>query len=167
MALAGETIDAADINANNVYYAIKAGDESVVSSTALQNDDDLFADLTVGIWLVEAGLSVTGAAAGDVITDWSTTGTMTNLSLQISGPSSGMSSAINATLPRLQGNVALSNAPAFGVDGTNASFIYQRLMLDVDAPGRLQLRWAQATSSVTATVMKAGSHLVWRQLTAG
>lgn len=169
MANAGEFIDAADINALATYYAIKSADESVSSNITVQSDDDLNADLAVGIWLVEAHIFSTGAAAGDLRVAWTTTGTITSLARSIVGPSAGATDVSGAaTLPRMQQlSNTLTTDARIGTDGTNTGYHIERLILDVDVAGTLQMTWAQFASSGTATVVKSGSHLVWRQLTAG
>jgi hypothetical protein len=166
---AGEFVDAADINALQTFYAIKGADESVTSSTALQNDDDLSADLAIGIWLVEAHLYHTGAAAGDIQTAWTTTGTITCLSRGVIAPSGAATDVTGAASAiRIQAlSFTLTVGARFGTDGTNTGHSVERLILDVDAAGTLQLQWAQFSSNGTATTLKAGSHLVWKQLTAG
>ena len=167
MALAGEFVDAADTNALNTYYAIKAGDESVTSSVTFQNDDDLFADLSVGIWRVELDVGVTGATAGDVKTQWTTSGTITCLQRVVIGPSSGMTDANTGAAGRIQAGFGFGTQPAYGTDGSQQSYISERLIVDCDVVGRLQFQWAQNASSGTATIVKTGSSLTWRLLTAG
>lgn len=168
MVNAGEFVDAADYNSLRTFYALKSADESVTSSTALQNDDDLNADLTVGIWLLEAHLFHTGAQAGDIQTAWTTTGTITCLSRGLIGPSGSATDITGAAANiRIQlASLTLTTGVRLGTDGTNNGYSVERLILDVDVAGTLQLQWAQFASSGTATTLKAGSHLVWRLLTA-
>lgn len=166
---AGEFVDAADINALATFYAVKSADESVTSSTSLQNDDDLVADLAVGTWLLEAHLFHTGAQAGDIQTAWATTGTITCLSRSVIAPS-GSATDITGADPdiRIQAlSFTVTVGARFGTDGTNNGYSVERLILDVDVAGSMQLQWAQFASSGTATTLKAGSHLMWKQLTAG
>lgn len=165
MAYAGDDIDIADFAALQSYYKIKPAGENSTTAT-MQNDDDLVAALGVGIWEVILRASVTGNASGDIQQTWTTTGTMTGLTRQVLGPSSGMTSALGNSLPRMQGNLALSDTPVFGVDGTNASFVQEFLIVDVDVPGNLQWRWCNSGATGTTSVL-AGSYMTYRLLTAG
>jgi hypothetical protein len=169
MANAGEIIDAADINALNTYYVVKAADEAVTSNAVLQNDDDLAADLSVGIWLLEAHTLTSGAQAADVQTAWTTTGTITCLSRSILAPSATATDVSGAAaLPRMQSiSLTLTQNIRIGTDGSNTGYGIERLILDVDVAGTIQLQWAQFVSTGSATNMRTGSHLVWRALTAG
>lgn len=169
MVNAGEIIDAADTNALNTYYVIKSADESLTSNAVLQNDDDLAADLSVGIWLLEAHLFHTGAQAADISSAWTTTGTITALARGIVGPSAGATDVSGAAaLPRMQQtSLTLTANIRWGTDGSNTGYSIERLILDVDVAGTLQLQWSQFTSTASASTIKTGSHLIWRKIIAG
>ena len=168
MALAGENIDAADINALQRFYAIKVADESVTSSTTPQNDDDLSAVLDVGVWEVHAYLSAFSASVTPGIRfGWNTSGTMTCLGRQMNGPALTATNTLGPdSKPRYSGNQSFAQA-IFGMDGSAITCFYDHLIVDVDVAGTLVLQWAQGASNGTASTMKAGSSMTWRLLAAG
>lgn len=150
-------------------YVIKGSDESVVSSTTVQDDDELFiANIPVGTWQLSGELWVAGTSGinQDVKYGWTfPAGTLTwsggglhpdwansasNRDVVFEGDVLDTSSPSNA---RAYGTVTGGNIP------TQISGILQNT-----AAGTLQLQWAQNTSNADDTTLKAGSWLCLRKL---
>lgn len=133
----------------------KSADQSVTSSTVLVDDTAL--QLTVGasdVWEFEFSLRHTAAAAGD-------------LKVTFSFPASGRVTAqavdLDATdaLAMLDWYTSTSDTPTRifgGIAATRSSFIKGHYVGGGTA-GTLKLRWAQGTSSGTATTILANSAL--------
>lgn len=156
MVLAGEFVDENDINDRVMKYISKAASETVTSSTALQNDDDLFATLTPGVWRIELRLTATGVSGGDLAVAWSNTGTMTAVGRTCHGPGETTADTDDGTAG-MTGR-ALTSTVAYGITAVAAG-VMEDLLIEVTATGVLQLRWAQATSNVTGTTLSASSRM--------
>lgn len=137
--------------------ARKSADESVTSSTALQDDDHLV-----------FAIGANEKAAADF-----------HLYVNPSAPPGGLKVAITvpsgATLLVMAVAVATGGAtPSFGAGETttsgaalsmagsgNLSQVHLHvIVINGSTPGNVQLQWAQSTSDVTATTLKANSYLV-------
>lgn len=167
MVLAGDPILASDLVTPT--YIVKSGAESVTSSTTQQDDNDLFVDLTVGTWRVQAFLHWVGdntgvSGTGDIDVAWTTTGTITSLGRSVIAGGRAMTSVTDATVC-LQGLV-LTTAAWYGGNASSTNLIVEDLLLDVSVAGRLQLTWAQHGSSGTATTLSAASRIIITQLVA-
>ena len=140
-----------------VQIKTKAADESVTSSTTLQDDDDLLFpvganETWVARWCISATFLATGGAK-----------------VAIAVPSGGASLVVArmvvdvnsfAGKPSSEGagvNLAGNGADAFGFIFVDATIV------NGATPGNVKLQWAQSTSSGTATVFKANSSLVARK----
>lgn len=137
--------------------------ESVTNSVVMQDDDELFWDLGVGVWRVEAFLHASGAAASDVQTSWTFSGTTNGTNRSCIGPGAGTTSVTAGGIVRTSTH-AIGTAVAYGVDGTTTGVIHEDIYLIVTAAGRLRLQWAQATAGATATNMNSGSRLYVTQI---
>jgi hypothetical protein len=129
-------VKASDIRAAMPVQAIKSADESVTSSTTLQNDDELALALLAGVEYRISGLVIlTGAAAagGAAIAGGANVNAIRN--------TSGTSSPF--------GTSGATPVPAF-IEGT---------VFPAPANFTLQTQWAQSASNATATVVKLGSRL--------
>lgn len=155
--LAGQRIRASDFLRRR--YIRKGTTESVTSSTTVQDDDHLLVALPVGTWEVEAFLAPTGVTGGDCRVVWSNTGTMTFLGRFCRGPGAGATDILDGTFT---GNTrAITSEIVYGTSSTSTQIaVYERILVEVTATGTLQLRWAQGTSSGTATVMNGSSQLI-------
>lgn len=175
---AHDILTAADLNAAIAKgipkIVVKTADESVTSSTTLQDDNELLISLASGSsYLIEAHLLVSGAAAGDVKTAWARTGTLNQIGgRMVRGPginttdvTAGAAAATTVGINRSSGGNALTTALASGVDGTAISYISEVFTLTSVVTGTLTLQWAQNTSSATATIMRAGSFLIVTPIT--
>lgn len=151
---AGQRIRAGDIP--YTYWKQKTGVESVTSSAVLQNDDDLFVDLEVGTYRVQINLTAGGATAGDIRVAWTNTGTMSLVGRICHGPAASAADTddTNARMTAL----AIGSNAIYGTGATSAG-IYEDLTIEVTVAGRLQMQWAQGTSSGTATTLSGSSRM--------
>ena len=154
-----------NLNALN-GYVLKTADESVTSSTTLQNDDHLLYTIgATGTYVFDLHLWALSAAnaAGDIAVAFSfPTGT---LHFQGQGPDPSLASGSvqtgewKAVLSATSGTTAIS----YGLS-TNLVGIHIHGHLVATATGTLQTMWAQVGSNASATTVKAGSHMTVRQV---
>ena len=149
-------------NTQNQKYVTKSADESVTSSTTLQDDDDLL--LAVGtneIWVVELVLIVKSNAAADFKWAWTDPASATSIRWTIYRNTSGT----------LVADFGDATASALAVSMASATVPYPVPMHEIvvietaGTSGNLQLQWAQNTSDGTATQVLKGSHLRALQIT--
>lgn len=159
MPSAGEIVDVSDIIVTK--FIRKASTESVTSSTTMQDDDDLFVDLPVGLWRIELWLTATGATGGDIKTTWTTTGTMTAVGRSCLGPNISTTSNLDGGI--LLGGFALTSTVNYGLSAANHA-IHEDLLIDVSVTGTLQLQWAQVASSGTSTTLSTSSRMFISQV---
>jgi len=138
----------------------KTADETVTSSTALQNDDSLLMSVGVSeVWRLEWIIIYSAATAGDIKIGWTfPTGAKINTHT-ITTDSSGSSLTDNLNF---ESDFASGGSGTVGT--TAASPDYATLFIPMiyvggANSGTLQLQWAQGTSSGTATAVKANSTL--------
>jgi len=143
-------------------YKLKSADESVTSSTALQNDDTLFISLEANaVWKVSVFLRVFGANAGDIKIDWTISGGLTFLTTRFCCGISPLNTAYVWDVNSNHKDASYSEAVGYGAgDGTNSGCIREDFLLQTVATGVLQMRWAQNTSDGTATKVLNGSHII-------
>lgn len=132
----------------------KTADESVTSSTTLQNDDEL--KWAVGInevWQWIVSLSYDGSPAGDLKVAWASPTGSSGIEQWI-----GFSQA-NVYTTR---TIALGGTPTlWGAQGVNVdALLFGTGLVVVGASGDLQLQWAQAAGSGTATRVRTHSSLI-------
>jgi len=145
----------------NILYATKTSTESVTSSTALQDDDHLFLPLaTNSVYWVWGILSTDGASGGDLkVAIASLTGM--SILLHWDGLTSTAATGADDVLylmeatgtPATFGTIAAADHRPLSFRGTATT---------TSTAGNFQLRWAQDTSSGTATRILAGS-TIWAQ----
>ncbi len=138
---------------------VKASDESVTSSTTLQNDDELlFAVGASETWVFTICMFITAATASD-------------LKMDITVPSGASVSWMQARdlggtsgFPVFNAHEAGgSGAVEFDAEAKRGTMIFGTLANSTNA-GNVQLRWAQNTSGGTATTVHARSWLSATQL---
>lgn len=168
-----QRVTADDLNARLDLFVQKTATETVTSSTTLQNDDELVLTLPAGrTYEIQAHLSPTGNAGGDFKTAWTVSGTVTQATTrQCIGPtvsttnSTGGSSASPVTAAVTVGvNKAsahnVTTAVSYGLDGTNASAVFERFLVTTGASGgTVQLQWAQDTSNAAGTSLSVNSYI--------
>lgn len=153
--------------AMNPAPLMKTADQSVTSSTVQVDDTHMQYTIgSTGTYVVDVWLDVTSAAnaAGDIQVGFSfPTGTMRAWS----GP--GIDPALaSGTLAqgKFAANMGLTSGTAwtdFGVSTTSAGFVIHALFT-ATATGTLKFQWSQFASNANATTVKAGSHMLVRQV---
>lgn len=170
--VAGEKPPAATLNAHirDNFNAIngfvrKTADESVTSSTVLQNDNELLYTIgATGSYVFDMYLAVTSAAnaAGDINIGFTfPTGT-----LYLWGPGTDPALASGTIASGKFASGAVTSGTAwqdFGVSTTGSGFNVHGLFI-ATGTGTLQFQWAQFASNANATTVKAGSHLIVKQV---
>ena len=147
-------------------YVRKTADESVTSSAVLQNDDHLLYTISAaGTYVIDLVAYATSAAnaAGDLGVGFTfPTGTFY---LGGQGPDIGLASG-NVQTGQWGANVAYTTGALFNVYGlsTGANMIWLHGLFVATATGTLQFQWAQQTSNASASTIKAGSHMLVRQV---
>ncbi|MFI6819275.1 hypothetical protein ACIBG7_43290 [Nonomuraea sp. NPDC050328] len=164
----GERPPASDLNRYPLQqvHVIKAADESIASSTTMQNDDHLFVEVEAGTdyWL-QAYLIYEGAGepGGDFKVGWlAPSGTTLDwMSDSFASTATATSGAVSRTYQ------TLTSLPAPGTQGAGVGLVCMpRGVLRIGGTaGTLRLRWAQNISSATPTILRAGSMLRLRRLT--
>lgn len=140
----------------------KTVDESVASSTAVQNDDTLlFAVAANEVWVFEVILSIETVTAADF-----------RFRFDSPAGSSGVYGAIGAALGAASvessarwsaGGFSLGITTSLGStggSGANTPVFIHGIIANGSTAGSLTLQWAQNTSDATATVVKANSFIV-------
>lgn len=161
----GQPLTAAELNVLGLYAA-KTADQSVTSSTTLVNDTHLSVALpVVGTYLFDLWLYGASAAnaAGDLSVGFSfPAGTCMAGGI---GPDVSLASG-NAVIGQFGVNTALTSGGVYNAYGlsTGVTLTYLHVNLTVTATGTFQLMWAQSTSNASASTLKAGSHMLGRQV---
>lgn len=170
--VAGEKPPAATLNSHirdNLEalngYAVKSADESVTSSTTLQDDNHLTHTIPqAGTYVFDLQLFCTSAtdAAGDIKFAFTfPTGTC---HFKANGPDAGITGGTIQTGQWAAIHTATSGTSAIAMGLSSAmGGIEIRGILIATASGTLTLQWAQSTSDANASTLKAGSHMLIRQ----
>lgn len=156
---AGEIVDAGDIIVPR--FLKKAATESVTSSTTMQDDDDLTAELSPGTWRVQLWLTATGSTAGDIKVTWTNTGTMSVLARSCLGPNMSTTSNLDGGI--LLAATTFTASVEYGLSAANHA-IHEDLLINVTVTGSIQLRWAQVASSGTSTTLSTSSRMYITQV---
>lgn len=156
----GQVLTASDVNTWFVpIAAVKTANESVTSSTTLQNDDDLFISVAANsTYMVLCIIYCDGASTGDIKINFTApagatlTGVVHGLILSAAGANDDQIA-----------NIELTGSKSFGLQGgagVQRPLSMQGTLVIGGTAGTFRLQWAQDTSDVTATRVMAGSHLV-------
>ena len=137
----------------------KTADESVASSTTLQNDDHFtFTLAATATYWIQGMLMLDAGQTGDFKSDW-TGPAGTVVSIAWLGDSIGTAGGSNEISHALQN--ALTDVVAFGGaqsgGGTIRPIQFQGTIRTTGTSGTLQWRFAQNSSTVTPTIIKANS----------
>jgi hypothetical protein len=141
------------------HIIAKSADESVTSSTVLQDDDHL--TFAIGVsesWWFQFALCRTGPGG---------------LKIALNAPTgatgfwsyNSWASAINAQRITTAAATFVDGETASESDGTADVHTVDGYVLNSSTGGTFKLRWAQTNSNGTATVIKKGSHLLIGRLT--
>lgn len=139
---------------------VRKGSDQSNSSTTLVNDSRLQVQLVPGLYRVEAILHLRGSASGDMVLQWSYSGTvLTGDSRHCLGPSSETTTGASTTM-RSTGNNLTSRIRYGVVDATSDVAVREDLHLEVTTAGLLQLWFAQAESASGSVTMGEQSRLI-------
>lgn len=145
---------------NAFGYARKSADETVTTSTTLQNDDELFVAVNAnGIYEFRLFLDYNSSTTADIKIGWTlpSGATMTYVQNGLDASSTTNLGAQNL------GPLTQASNPVFGGTGGDTVAIPLGMLVVGANAGTMQLQWAQSTSS-GSTIVRAGSHLIVRQL---
>jgi len=159
---AGQRITASLLTSMLPITVSKPADESVTSSTTLQNDDDLVVAVSANATYVMDGYIMTSGAAagtGDLKIDFTipsgATMKYTSFGTTTASPAVQYEATVNAN----------STARAIGTNGSADMGVAIQAVITVGSTaGSVQLRWAQNTSSGTATILRATSYLRFERI---
>lgn len=160
--LAGETVLASHYP--KVQLIAKSADESLTSSTTLQDDNHFTVTLLADrVYMIDLYLGFRAATAGDIKTAWSISGGVAQkVARHVQGPTLGTTDVLATSLvARTQ---TITTAQPYGHDGSgNGGSIQEHFVVETTtagAGGTLTLQWAQNASSGTATVVLSASYMV-------
>lgn len=145
--------------AQYMSLARKASDESITSSTTMQDDNDLLHTVRASaVYEMTAYISYTSNTTADIKFGWTYPAGLTINYLAHVRP---VATAVNDTYDLIQTDpLALEGA---GV-ATRRSAFFLGLVVVSSTAGTLQLQWAQNTSDAGATALKAGSFMTLRRM---
>lgn len=165
--LTSPTIDTPTISSPTITgvgqfrYVAKTADESVTSSTALQDDDHLLFSITTGgTYLIDAFLYGVSAAntAGDIAVGFSfPTGTLHFSGRGAHNSLAAGSESTGEWIVRLSATSGTTNIP-YGLSTAGVA-MHLHASFTATATGTLQLIWGQLASDASASTLKAGSHM--------
>jgi hypothetical protein len=141
-------------------YARKASDETVTSSTVLQDDNDLhFAIGASQTWVFEFVLFVNGPTAADMqiqltVPSGATGGIGTNtIAFSATGNNGDVTAAAASTITATFTFIGTPGA------ALTTMLLVKGVVINSTTPGTVQLQWAQQTSNATAVTVHAQSYL--------
>lgn len=140
---------------------VKSVDESLSSDDSLNNDSELWAYLPPNsIFEIELSLLVDGSnSAQDIKVNWVLTGLSQLTYKNCIGPGTTATSISVAENMYIQSKGATSETN-YGVVSAGWTLIKETAILySGNSGGKVQIQWAQNTSSATAIVVKLGSYL--------
>lgn len=161
----GHTHNAAYVGVGDITVVRKTADESVASSTTLQNDDHLTFPIGANeTWVVKYVLFLTGSDAGDFKSVLGAPSGATGWRGGI-GPALAATSAEDAASRFIVLGDLGTGTLVFGTttNGTVTAVI-RAVVINGSTAGSVTLRWAQNTSDATATRVRQNSHLVAHKL---
>ena len=155
---AGSRILASEMAGIAPLSAVKTVDESVTSSTTLQNDDALFVTVAANAtYLLYCYLDYEGASAGDLKFSWSVP-TSATMRFTIIGQT-----AASAAQTAVTGSESTSYTVGADAAATLNAVLMTGTLVTSSSSGTLQLQWAQGASTGTATKVHAQSFLaLWQ-----
>lgn len=136
----------------------KTSDETVTSSTTLQDDNDLTIPVAASeVWVGRVVVFYDAVTAADISLSIDVPSGAT-LAFSVAGPGATASGDPDVSRFRMR-----NTAGAFGLGGLGAGTIavgtIEFYVANSTTPGNIKLQWAQASSNATGTVVKIGSHL--------
>ena len=155
---AGQRVLAATLAAMIPNVVTKGSTQTVNNSTALVNDDTLFAAVEAGgVYEVTAWIVHSSQTAGDIALGWSAPSGST-MTWGVQGPAASATAASDGTANFQQRS--LSQTAGMGGGAGTAVCTDARGVLTVGSTaGLLRLRWAQNVANASDTQVLSGSQL--------
>jgi hypothetical protein len=155
----GDITDLQNDKQDNIAVIRKTADENVTDSTVLQNDNHLtYTFPSSGLYEVNLNLSYNGDPAGDILVDWTSSGTVAIYSERFTtGCAQAMTSAYDTTL-KYRSYANLGDDVTYG-SYSNTCVAKESFLVNVTASSSITLRWAQDTANATPTVVRSGSYM--------
>lgn len=166
---AGQRLTAALLTSMQTQEVVKVANETVTSSTTLQDDDELtFPVVANASYDIEFCIRFAGLNAAGLKTAWSVPSGTSGLKL-VSGPGSANATEANANTTEMRWAVHATSTVVNYTDPRNSAssqtFAVERSRLDIAAtPGDVTLQWAQLASNGTGTVVALGSYVRYRRV---
>jgi hypothetical protein len=163
LSMSGTTLNSASGGgAANVIAKHKTADETVTSSTAMQNDDALNFDIGANeTWAFIMQIRVTASSSGGFKWAFTLPAGATGVLDKYSNISATGSNSVSANITTGGGD-----SSSLSASGTNAWQSYQPMfgyVVNSSTAGTVQFQWAQNTSNGVGTVVKQGAIIVaWR-----
>src|SRR5262245_3251832 len=160
----GQVLTASDVNTWFVpISAIKTANESVTSSTTLQNDDHLVIALAANsTYWVNITLIIDGATGGDFKADFTGPAGATPL-LHVDGHNLSAAATTDDAITLMETFGDVIHIGTLGV-GSHTAVSMRGPVSIAGTAGNMQLRWAQETSSASATRILTGSAMWARRI---
>ena len=160
----GQVLTASDVNTWFVPKgAVKTAIESVTSSTALQNDDDLFLSVDANAqYFVSCMVYCDGASTGDIKINFTGPASAT-----FTGVVNGLALTGASGTDDQVASIELASAKSFGLAGgagVPRPLQVTGTLITAGTAGTFRLQWAQDTSDATATRVLPNSHLVLHRI---
>lgn len=146
-------------------FVRKTGDETVTSSTVLQDDDHLLATVVANAtYEFRLVAFYDGGTTGDIKLGFTVPASST-LIWGINGATAGVSNIANATA-NWTVTTASGGSAVVGANGAATKMILRAegLLRTAGTAGTLQLQWAQSSSDATATTLFTDSYLIVRRV---
>lgn len=146
----------------NILFARKTADETIASTTTLQDDNDLFVSVEANaIYHVIVSLKELSQPGDDFKTGW--TGPA---GYGFNGEARGPSGAAAALTDLVAADVGTgSHGIQFGgIASFNLPVRIEGILTTSGTAGTFRLQWAQFSSSASGTTVKAGSFMVLRRV---
>jgi hypothetical protein len=162
----GEVLTAADTNLYlvNTTAVVKSANESVTSSTTLQDDDELSVSVAANsTYEVTCFLKYDGPTAADLKCQWVVPASATfDFALMRLATTAGAftDDATDWNTDSAAGSFLIGTIGS----GTNAAALFHGVLIVGATAGTFKLQWAQSTSDATPTRILARSTLVLRRI---
>jgi len=142
--------------------AYKTANETVTSSTTLQNDDALTLTLDANsVYRIYMCLLMAGVTAGEIKTSWTVPASATGFKNCMGPGSDSTSRDAGATTTMRYGVHTFTTTVNYGMnDAANFVHAVEQGLVTTTTGGTFVLQWAQQASSGTASTIAAGSFLI-------
>lgn len=150
-------------------FAYKVSDESVTSSTTLQDDNDLtFSVEASSVYIYELSLSYIGVsdggtAAGGLKTAWSVPASSAG-TRHVTGTHTTGSNIVPSDDNARNSSHGLTTVVGHATSATGGVVFDRGLLITSVTAGTFKLQWAQVTSNATATTIQGNSYAILRKM---